>query len=70
MFLKEQFNSEYCIIGQGAGLLLNLYCYTETGDKPSLEPSLLMHIDGLDQDCNISIANAVEILQSCTKSLI
>ena len=24
-------------------------------------------IDGLVQDCNISIANALEILQSCTK---
>ena len=26
-----------------------------------------MHIDGLVQDCSISIANALEILQSCTK---
>ena len=25
------------------------------------------HIYGLAQDCSISIANAVEILQSCTK---
>ena len=25
------------------------------------------YIDGLVQDCNISIANALEILQSCTK---
>ena len=28
------------------------------------------HIDGLEQDCSISIANALEILQSCTKSSI
>ena len=26
-----------------------------------------MHIDGLVQDCSISIANALEILQSCIK---
>ena len=25
------------------------------------------HIDGLVQDCSISIANTLEILQSCTK---
>ena len=25
------------------------------------------YIDGLAQDCSISIANALEILQSCTK---
>ena len=25
------------------------------------------YIDGLVQDCNISIANALEILQSCTE---
>ena len=25
------------------------------------------HFDGLVQDCSISIANALEILQSCTK---
>ena len=28
---------------------------------------LLMHIDGLVQDCSNSIANALELLQSCTK---
>ena len=26
--------------------------------------------DGLEHDCNISIANALEIMQSCTKPLI
>ena len=26
-----------------------------------------MNFDGLVQDCSISIANALEILQSCTK---
>ena len=26
-----------------------------------------IHIDGLVQDCNIPIANALVILQSCTK---
>ena len=25
-----------------------------------------MHVDGLVQDCNNSIANALELLQSCT----
>ena len=29
-----------------------------------------MYISGLVQDCNISIANVLEILQSCTKPLI
>ena len=28
------------------------------------------HIDGLVQDCSNSIANALELLQSCTKPLI
>ena len=28
------------------------------------------HIDGLAQDCNNSIANSLELLQSCTKPLI
>ena len=28
---------------------------------------LMMYIDGLVQDCSISIANALEILQSCIK---
>ena len=26
------------------------------------------HVDGLVQDCSNSIANALELLQSCTKS--
>ena len=25
------------------------------------------HIDGLVQDCSVSIANALELLKSCTK---
>ena len=29
-----------------------------------------LHIDGLVQDCSNSIANALELLQSCTKPLI
>ena len=33
-------------------------------------PRLETHIDGLVQKCSISIANALEILQSCTKSTI
>ena len=40
------------------------------GDKPLSEPlmvSLPTYIDGLVQDCNNSIANALELLQSCTK---
>ena len=28
----------------------------------------LEHVNGLVQDCSISIANAVEVLQACTKS--
>ena len=28
---------------------------------------LQLHINGLVQDCSISIANALEILQSCTE---
>ena len=31
------------------------------------EHCLMQHVDGFAQDCNISIANALEILQSCTK---
>ena len=30
----------------------------------------VLYIDGLVQDCSISIADTVEILQSCTKPLI
>ena len=26
-----------------------------------------VHVDGLVEDCSISIANALEIMQSCTK---
>ena len=38
--------------------------------KPLSEPMLIIllaHIDGLVQDCSNSIANALELLQSCTK---
>ena len=42
-----------------------------TGDKPLPEPVLTQftnaYIDGLLQDCSNSIANAMELLQSCTK---
>ena len=31
--------------------------------------SMILHIYSLVQDCSISIANTLEILQSCTKSL-
>ena len=31
---------------------------------------ITMYINGLVQDCSISIANALEILQSCTKASI
>ena len=30
---------------------------------------IYQHVDGLVPDCSISIANALEILQSCTKPL-
>ena len=33
-------------------------------------PVSSLHIDGLVQDCSISIANALEILQSCTNLMI
>ena len=29
----------------------------------------MIHVDGLVQDCRISIANALELPQSCTKPL-
>ena len=32
--------------------------------------NIYRHIDGLLQDCSNSIANALELLQSCTKPLI
>ena len=35
-----------------------------------LQFKAFQYIDGLVQDCNTSIANALEILQSCTKPLI
>ena len=42
-----------------------------TGNKPVMAFfSIDTYIDGLVQDCSISIANALEILQSCTKPLI
>ena len=45
--------------------------YRWMGDKALTEPVdaivYLVYIDGLAQDCSISIANALEMLQSCTK---
>ena len=35
-------------------------CVTESSEKQN-------HVDGFVQDCSNSIANALEILQSCTK---
>ena len=32
--------------------------------------AIKQNIDGLVQNCNIAIANTLEILQSCTKTLI
>ena len=43
------------------GLLYDPLC------KNTCCPGALNHIDSLSQDCSISIANALEILQSCTK---
>ena len=40
---------------------------------PNAEPQMndiMHHLDGLLQDCSNSIANALELLQSCTKSCI
>ena len=37
---------------------------------PRMQVSRVSHIDGLVQDCSISSALAMEILQSCTKPLI
>ena len=52
-------------------------CCDELGKKSSahdiMTPHLYAspgHFDGLKQDCIISIANTLEILQSCTKPLI
>ena len=36
---------------------------------PLVQTILKLHFDGLVQDCSISIANALEILQSCAKPL-
>ena len=43
------------------------------GDKPLFEAMMACftgaYIDGLAQDCSNPIANALELLQSCTKPL-
>ena len=36
-------------------------------DIKGINFKLIPHIDGLVQDCSNSIANALELLQSCTK---
>ena len=50
--------------------LVQIMAWRRPGAEPLSEAmmvSLSMHINGLVQDCSISIANALEILQSCTK---
>ena len=42
-----------------------VYCYINSTSINQL--LVVIHIDGLAQHCSISIANALEILQSCTK---
>ena len=41
----------------------------EEWQKMQIYTFMFPQIDGLRQDCSISIANALEILQSCTKPL-
>ena len=43
------------------------YLSTRRFDWPFICQSRIWYIDGLWQDCSISSANALEILQSCTK---
>ena len=50
--------------------LVHIITQCQTGSRPLPKPLLnhwvFMHIDGLLQDCSNSIANALELLQSCT----
>ena len=41
--------------------------YTVEPPYNMIYDNTILRIDGLVQDCSISIANALEILQSCTK---
>ena len=41
----------------------------EICESSSASVNTLIQIDGLAQDCSNAIANALELLQSCTKSL-
>ena len=49
--------------------------YSNTGGTKTMEVSAFIsvrytqHIEGLVQDCSNSIANALEVLQSCTEPL-
>ena len=54
--------------------LVQVMGWRRPGDKPLFEFASLslnapLHIDGLEQDFSISIALAMEILQSCTKAI-
>ena len=53
-----------------AGLRDNIYIYIYMQTKPSnsgSDTNYQQYIDGLAQDCSNSIANALELLQTCTK---
>ena len=38
-------------------------------DLEQRQGQMILHMDGIAQDCSNSIANALELLQSCTKHL-
>ena len=78
--------SVWFLIGQGLSILFTWYCYNEVIVRVYFNFSShwscllivmqyfwknnLQYMDHLMQDCSISIANALEILQPCTKQSI
>ena len=52
-------------------MCIGVYCIQNIKQKASWRHEhldRLLHVDGLAQDCSISITNVLELLQSCTKS--
>ena len=63
-----------CGLNNHKSSLVQVIDWHLTNDKPLPKPMMTLftyaYIDGFVQDCGNSIANALELLQSCTKSLI
>ena len=57
-----------CVIVIAADYGRALFSVWKTAD--AVMAKFLSHMNGLVQDCSISTANALEILQSCTKPVI